>query len=109
MNNLEDDGSLAGLKLEIKGNWQIFPVEARGIDFLGYVFYHTHTRLRKSIKKRMFRKAGRLKGHSQEKVKPHLAAWWGWMKHGDCRNLSRTLLNRFGYEIKFNGKASRRA
>ena len=100
---------LSGLKLDVKGNWQVFPVEARGIDFLGYVFYHTHTRLRKSIKKRMFRKAGRLNGHSPEKVKPRLAAWWGWMKHADCRNLNRTLLNRFGYEIKFNGKAARRA
>ena len=35
------------LKLTIKDNYQIFPVDARGIDFVGYVFYHTHTRLRK--------------------------------------------------------------
>lgn len=93
---------LSGLKLEVKGNWQVFPVEARGIDFLGYVFYHTHTRLRKSIKKRMFQKAGVLRRHSPEMAKPHIAAWWGWMKHADCRNLSRKLLNRFEYEIKFN-------
>ena len=38
------------LKLVVKSNYQIFPVEKRGIDFVGYVFYHTHTRLRKSIK-----------------------------------------------------------
>lgn len=93
---------LSGLKLEIKGNWQVFPVEARGIDFLGYVFYNTHTRLRKSIKKRMFQKACVLRRHSPGMAKPHIAAWWGWMKHADCRNLSRKLLNRFEYEIKFN-------
>ena len=40
------------LKLVVKNNYQIFPVEDRGIDFLGYKFYHTHTLLRKSIKKR---------------------------------------------------------
>lgn len=37
------------LKLNIKDNWQIFPVNSRGLDFLGYVFYHTHTKMRKSI------------------------------------------------------------
>ena len=30
------------LKLELKDNWQIFPVGKRGIDFIGYVFYHDH-------------------------------------------------------------------
>ena len=38
------------LKLELKPNYQIFPVDSRGIDFVGYRFYHTHTLLRKSIK-----------------------------------------------------------
>jgi hypothetical protein len=28
------------LKLGVKGNYQIFPVESRGIDFVGYVFRH---------------------------------------------------------------------
>ena len=43
------------LNLELKPNYQIFPVESRGIDFVGYKFYHTHVLLRKSIKMRMFR------------------------------------------------------
>ena len=42
---------LGDLKLEVKGNWQVFPVAARGIDFVGYVFFHTHTRMRKGIKR----------------------------------------------------------
>lgn len=29
------------LKLQVKENHQIFPVEKRGIDFVGYVFYHS--------------------------------------------------------------------
>lgn len=36
--------------LEIKGNWQIFPVEARGIDFLGYVMRRRYARVRKRVK-----------------------------------------------------------
>lgn len=43
------------LKLELKQNYQIFPVDSRGIDFVGYRFFHTHVLLRKSIKVRLFR------------------------------------------------------
>ena len=43
------------VNLELKNNYQIFPVDSRGIDFVGYKFYHTHTLLRKSIKYRIFK------------------------------------------------------
>lgn len=99
---VEIEDYLSDLHLELKPNWQVFPVEARGIDFLGYVFFHTHTMLRKSIKKRMFRTAGRMARASPDKVLPRFAAWNGWMKHCDSRNLKRKLLNRFEYEIKLN-------
>ena len=56
------------LCLEVKDNKQIFPVAkdhkdstGRGIDFLGYVFYHNETRLRKSIKQNFCRKVAKLK------------------------------------------------
>ena len=38
------------LELGVKGNYQIFPVESRGIDFVGYVFRHDYIRVRKGIK-----------------------------------------------------------
>ena len=41
------------LELELKGNWQIFPVDARGIDFVGYRHFHGFRLLRKSTCKRM--------------------------------------------------------
>lgn len=71
---------LANLKLQIKGNYQIFPVVIRGIDFVGYRIYPTHTLLRKSIKK-SFIKA---------KKPQSLAAYKGWLKHCNARNLERT-------------------
>lgn len=43
---------LNSIGLEMKPNWQIYPVDARGIDYLGYRFYHDHTEMRK----RNFRK-----------------------------------------------------
>ena len=98
----EIEEHLASLRLELKPDWQVFPVGARGIDFLGYVFFPTHTRLRKSIKQRMFRTAGRMARASPGKVIPRFAGWNGWMKHCDSRNLKRKLLNRFEHEIKLD-------
>ena len=43
-------------KLSMKGNYQIFPVESRGIDFVGYVTYHTHSLARKRNKKGLCRR-----------------------------------------------------
>jgi len=34
------------LFLKVKNNWQLFPIKARGLDFLGFVFYRTHTKMR---------------------------------------------------------------
>lgn len=61
--------------------WQIFPVASRGIDFLGYVNYHTYRLLRKSIKnrwKRMMRKYRNTKS---------INSYGGWLKHCNSVNL----------------------
>lgn len=44
------------LKLELKQNYQIFPVDSRGVDFVGYRFFHDYTILRKRTYKRMIKK-----------------------------------------------------
>jgi hypothetical protein len=62
----------------------VFPVESRGIDFLGYVFYHDYTKLRKRIKKNFARK---LKNASQKKRKEVIASYKGWCMYGNCINL----------------------
>ncbi len=77
---------LNNLKLEIKDNYQIFPVESRGIDYIGYRFYHTHTLLRKLIKKR-FARAVSKRGSA---IQTH-AAYWGWAKHCNSINLVKKL------------------
>lgn len=77
---------LLKLRLNIKGNYQAFPVAARGIDFVGYVHYHTHVLLRKSIKKSFARKVA--KKPSLESI----ASYYGWAKHCNSRHLLKTLL-----------------
>lgn len=78
------------LKLDVKGNWQVFPVDDRSVDFLGYRFWHTHTLLRKGIKKRFARRMS--KGNAGDLMKSY-AAYWGWAKHCNSRNLINKLTN----------------
>lgn len=94
------------LNLKVKRNYQVFPVDARGIDFLGYVFYHSHTRLRKSIKQKLCRRVARLNKQkvapSKEQYKQQICSWWGWCKYCNSINLVNKLSKSFPYEIKFN-------
>ncbi len=74
------------LKLEVKENWQVFPVEKRGINFVGYVHYHTHVLLRKSIKKRFAKMLKR------KPRKESIASYCGWLKHCNSKHLTKKLL-----------------
>lgn len=78
------------LKLDIKSNFQIFPVESRGIDFVGYVFRHDYTLMRKSIKKR-FAKAIKKRPCSLTDLSKIHSGYWGWAKHCNSRNLLNKL------------------
>lgn len=89
------------LNLQIKSNYQVFPVSARGIDFVGYVFYHTHTRLRKSIKLKFVREAKRIKGKSPIKIKRKLASWYGWCLHCDSKHLLKCVTHNLQVSPKF--------
>ena len=69
------------LKLEVKYNYQVFPVVSRGIDFVGYKFYHTHILLRKSIKLKFIKM---IKYNNNSKSK---ASYNGWLSHCNSINL----------------------
>jgi RNA-directed DNA polymerase len=72
------------LRLQVKSNYQVFPTASRGLDFVGYVFFHTHILLRKSIKKNFARAiaAGRTEC---------IPSYWGWAKHCNSSNLLKKL------------------
>lgn len=74
------------LNLKINRNYQVFPVESRGIDFLGYVSYHNYIRIRPSIKKRFAKKVA--KGCRL----PVIASYYGWAKHANSNHLLKKLL-----------------
>lgn len=81
------------LKLRLKDNYQIFPVESRGIDFVGYVVRHRYTLLRKGIKMRLFKLIDLYKNHTinQDELKMRLASYFGWLKYCDSKNLLKKI------------------
>ena len=89
---------LEGLDLEVKDNWQVFPVDTRGLDFLGYVFRHNGVRLRKRIKQNIFRRLAHFRkiGTPAKEIRLALGSYIGWLKYTDSINLKHTL-NTFAY------------
>lgn len=83
------------LKLRLKDNWQVFPVDIRGIDFLGYRFYHTHTTLRKSTATRFKQTISKIRSSNSKTIGMinSIMSYNGWMKYADCHNLKTRYIN----------------
>lgn len=81
------------LKLEIKGNWQIFPVDKRQIDFCGYRVNHHGVMLRKKILYNLFKKYGGIidtaKISDINMLKNSLPSHYGWLLHTSKRHFTQ--------------------
>lgn len=86
MKKIENFRNLHRKRDKCDKNYQIFPVESRGIDFVGYKFYHTYILLRKSIKQNFARMLVNNKNDAS------IASYYGWAKHANCINLLKKLL-----------------
>lgn len=76
------------LKLEVKDNYQIFPVSARGIDFVGYPTFHNgEVYMRKSIKQAFARAVFNCAPKST------IDSYKGWAKHCNSKHLVKKLLH----------------
>lgn len=74
----------ANLKLVVKGNWRIRPT-CTGLDFVGYVYRHTHIRLRPDIKRNYCRMLARRKNTAS------IASYLGWLKWCNSHHLIKTV------------------
>lgn len=95
------------LKLELKQNYQIFPVDSRGIDFVDYRFFHTHVLLRKSIKVRLFRLIKRYKDKKIDRIelRRRMQSYFGWLKFCNSKNLLHKIQLETGLRFSnWNGK-----
>jgi hypothetical protein len=57
------------LGLALKDNWQVFKTDSRGVDFLGFVFFRTHIRLRARNFLSLIRQAAKVKRMLAAKIK----------------------------------------
>jgi len=85
------------LNLKLKDNWQVFPIGKRGIDFLGYRFFHDYTLLRKSIATRFKQRIKQIKRKHKYltpiNILSGIMSYWGWMKHADCHRLQNKYID----------------
>lgn len=81
------------LDLVIKDNYQIFPIDNRGIDFVGYKFYTNHVLLRKSIKRKVEKLENKYISHKIPKslFLIHMQSYFGWLKFCNSKNLLHDL------------------
>lgn len=79
--------------LSVKGNYQIFPVAERGIDVVGYVFYHTHVMARKKNKQALARELHKLRkrGLPEKLVMLKTSGRVGFLQHCDSKHLFKKL------------------
>ncbi|MGL4997852.1 MAG: RNA-directed DNA polymerase, partial [Cetobacterium sp.] len=71
------------LKMKIKENWQIFKIDDRSLDFVGYRFFSDKTIVRKSIYKRA-------KKYFETNAK-NKSSYYGWFKHSN----NKTFLDKY--------------
>lgn len=72
-----------GFRVNIKGNWQLWKIHTRPLDFLGFRFYKNKTLLRKRIFYRFMRRVRRVKkkGYCTVQTARGISAGLGWLKH----------------------------
>ena len=74
---------LNNIQLSIKGNWQVFRIDKRDIDFLGMRFFRNKTILRKRNSLRIRRRMRKIKkkGYLCYRDACAVISYWGWLKH----------------------------
>lgn len=80
---------LAAIGLEIKPSWQIKCLKTQGVDFVGYVFSHDQTRLRRSIADNFKKKARAALSTNPTDALRSLVAYKGWVMRASCKKLWR--------------------
>lgn len=89
------------LKLELKPNYQVFPIESRGIDFVGYVFRHKYRLLRKSIKIKISKLVHKYTCYkiSRHVFESRMTSYRGWLKFCNSKHFSDIVQHSTKYRL----------
>lgn len=86
-----DDYLRSKLGLQLKGNWQVFPIDVRFLDFMGYRFYRNRVTLRRSIMYKACRKATKVsKGKPTIFNIKQVMSYLGWFSDTDTYFIFKT-------------------
>lgn len=80
------------LALTVKSTEAVRPI-TEGLDYLGFVFYGTHARLRKRTKKKAARHLSKVK--SRKRRQELIGSFKGMACHADCKHLYYKLTNKY--------------
>lgn len=85
---------LANIRLTLKKNWQVFPVEGHGVDFLGYRFFQGRTLVRRRIAYK-FKRQMRTLRRNWHQLDPltllsSVMSYYGWIKVANASRLFLT-------------------
>lgn len=78
--------------LRIKGNWQVYRVDVRGIDMLGFRFFRDHTILRKRNSLSFMREIKKYKRNPTQKGAKSILCRAGQLKHVNSFNFKKKYL-----------------
>ena len=87
------DFYLSIISLDIKDNWQVFKVDSRGIDFLGFRFFRNKSILRKRNALRIRRRFKKIskKGRLNYRDACAVISYWGWIKRSDSYSFYQSI------------------
>lgn len=69
------------LKLEVKSNYQIFPVDSRGVDFVGYRHFRGYKLIRKNTLKNCKKIGIKMLDNTKNKIIPTEKEWNQWVSY----------------------------
>ena len=88
---------LGSLGLKLNPKWQKFKLDSRGLDFLGYRFFHNRTGLRRTVMLRISRKVRRTA--KKKSWNPHncksILSYLGWFRHTNNYNFYQARIKGF--------------
>lgn len=82
------------LQLTIKNNYQIFDIQKKGIDFLGFRFFKKYTLLRKSIKVSYIKVLNNFSINSNKNKLNSIMSYYGWIIKCNCYNFQKKYFNK---------------
>lgn len=99
---LEIDKFLKPQGLIIKENWQLFKVNSRPLDFLGYRFYRGYTTLRRNNFLRIKRRAKKIakRGYIRLEDAYSMISYNGWLSHCNSFNYRNKYIKKYKITMK---------